>query len=100
MNSIWTLFLAILLMLTAGPVRADQVVEVDVNGLACEFCAYGLESKLTELDGVLEARVSLGLKRARITFEDDATIDEASIRQAVLDAGFTPVEVRHLDTDE
>jgi periplasmic mercuric ion binding protein len=94
-----TLALAFGLSMVSIPAFADQVVEVDVNGMACEFCAYGLQGTLSELDGATEAEVSLGLQLARIVFEDDTPIDEEQIRQAVLDAGFTPTEVRVVETD-
>jgi copper chaperone CopZ len=100
MKSMRTFLLVAISMLAVGPAHADQVVEIDVQGLSCEFCAYGLENQLVEMDGVLQAQVSLGLKRARITFDDGATIDEDALRQAVLDSGFTPAEIRHVDIDQ
>ncbi|MDX1629678.1 MAG: heavy-metal-associated domain-containing protein, partial [Fulvivirga sp.] len=34
-------------------------VKVEVDGLSCPFCAYGLEKKLKNLDGVTNIKVDI-----------------------------------------
>lgn len=85
-------------LLAAAPWAAAQAkrdlgmlqVSVQVDGLSCPFCAYGLEKKLRKVRNVagLEIRVSEG--RAVITPVAGTGIDLADLEQAVRDGGFTP----------
>jgi copper chaperone CopZ len=103
-------FLGVLLFGTAAaisPVYAEQPaaaasaagidhVEVRVNGMACPFCAYGIEKKLRALPGARNVKVDL--EGGRATFEAPAgAVTEQQIRQAIKEAGFTPgaINVTH-----
>lgn len=69
---------------------ADQdAYHVHVNGLACPFCAYGLERSLGKVDDVESVTVNLKTGLIQISVSDGATLDEATVREAVKDAGFT-----------
>lgn len=87
MASTFVLWLA----LWAAPTAlADGVgYRLEVAGLACPFCAYGIEKKLNALEGV--ARVDTHIKEGVVvvTMTEGATLDKATVRQAVEDAGFT-----------
>jgi len=52
-----------------------------------------LHASLKKLAGVRQAEVSLKNSRARIELEPGQTPDLAAIRQAIIDAGFTPGDV-------
>lgn len=84
-----------LLLLTVSPgwARAQQVVEIEVTGMTCPFCVYGTEKNLNKLQGVESADVSLKNKRARIVMKQGESADLEVIRKAIVDAGFTPGEV-------
>ncbi|MFQ5605746.1 MAG: heavy-metal-associated domain-containing protein [bacterium] len=71
----------------------SKKVTVRVDGLACPFCAYGLEKKLKKIDGVdkLEIKINDGL--VTLHFKPYAKIDKALISKKVKEAGFTPKEV-------
>lgn len=62
---------------------------LEVAGLACPFCAYGIEKKLNALEGVERVETQIEEGVVIVTMRDDATLDEATARQAVEDAGFT-----------
>lgn len=49
--------LGLLLMQTAF--AAGTHYEMRVDGLACPFCAYGIEKKLKAIDGVSDIKVDL-----------------------------------------
>ncbi len=82
------------LFLLAGPVMAEpqEVLEIDVAGMTCPFCAYGVEKNLGKLPGVEKAQVSLKAKKARVVMKAGETPDETTIREIIRDAGFTPRE--------
>jgi len=85
--------LLLLLPLAAFAELESTVVEIDVNGMTCAFCVDGLHASLKKLAGVQQAEVSLKNSRARIELEPGQTPDLAAIRQAIIDAGFTPGDV-------
>jgi len=82
------------LFLLSGPVLAEpqEVLEIDVAGMTCAFCAYGVEKNLGKLPGVEKAQVSLEAKKARVVMKAGETPDETTIREIIRDAGFTPRE--------
>ncbi len=82
------------LFLLSGPVLAtpQEVLEIDVAGMTCAFCAYGVEKNLGKLPGVEKVQVSLEAKKARVVMKAGETPDETIIREIIRDAGFTPRE--------
>lgn len=77
----------------AQPKAAEQqVLEVEVKGTTCPFCAYGIEKNLSKLPDVEKAEVSLEAKKARVVMQAGHAPDEARVRQVILDSGFTPGE--------
>ena len=98
---ITSLFLALLLGMAVAPqARAQNKIEnpdvtIGVNGLACPFCAYGLEKKLKKLDGVEALNVDMEEGQVKMTLKEGATVTEEQINEAVKDAGFTVTEIRY-----
>ena len=79
-----------LTLLTATTSLADShVYLLFVDGLACPFCAYGVEKKVGGLDGVEKVEIEIEDGLVAVTLADGATLDEATARQAVDEAGFT-----------
>ena len=67
----------------------EEVYALYVDGLACPFCAYGIEKELTGLDGVQKVEVDINKGVVVVTAAEGAKIPEASLWQAVDNAGFT-----------
>ena len=61
-----------------------------MSGLACPFCAYGLEKNLNKLPEVDSAEVDLAANSARVVIKANHTADLEQIKQAIVKAGFTP----------
>jgi copper chaperone CopZ len=78
-----------LLWIASTAVAAWPSYRLQVDGLACPFCAYGIEKKLRALDAVDKVQVDLENGQVVVTMKDDATLAEHTARQAVKDAGFT-----------
>lgn len=73
----------------AAPALAESpAYVVGVDGLACPFCAYGIEKQLSRIDGVETIDVDIETGRVIVTMRDGATLDEATARGAVEAAGF------------
>ena len=86
-------FLAVFLVTAvawSGAVLAvSHVYRLYVDGLACPFCAYGIEKKLSSLKGVGKLAFDMEAGVVTVTMADGADLDEAVARQAVKQAGFT-----------
>lgn len=60
-----------------------------VDGLACPFCAYGLEKKLDDLDAIEAMEVQVEESRILVAFREGERATEDELHQAVEDAGFS-----------
>ena len=77
-------------LLTTAAQAAQQVYKLRVDGLACPFCAYGVEKKLNAIKGVQRTEVDIAAGSVSVTMTEGAMLDEAAARKAVKDAGFSP----------
>lgn len=82
------LALGLTLMITSAFATA-QSYKLRVDGLACPFCAYGVEKKLGAIEGVQRIEVDIASGTVTVTMKEGANLDEAVARKAVKDAGFT-----------
>ncbi|MCI0666684.1 MAG: heavy-metal-associated domain-containing protein [Methylococcaceae bacterium] len=90
MNSFRSLFIVLILLLTTTTAFSEEAIYVlQVDGLACPFCTYGIEKNLSEIQNVKNIDVDLKNARILVTMHNDAQLSEQQVRQAVLDAGFT-----------
>lgn len=77
----------------ASPNISVQQIIVRVDGASCPFCAFGLEKKLGQIEGVAGVTMDLKGGTATVTFKKGSTVSEQALRQAVEEAGFTPREI-------
>lgn len=77
------------LLIASAALAAGPSYRIEVDGLACPFCAYGIEKKLSAIAGVkrLETRIEDG--SVLVTMQDGVSLDEATVREAVSTAGFS-----------
>ncbi len=68
-------------------------VRIKVNGLACSFCAYGLEKKLKKVDGVGKVTISLNDGLATLNSKADQSIEFANLKALVKAAGFSATKI-------
>ena len=73
---------------------AISSLTVTVEGMACPFCAFGVEKRINKVKGVNSVNVDMRTGQALVTAEPDASIHYRDIPQAIRDAGFTPGEMR------
>lgn len=77
------------LMFSVAALAADNQYVLGVDGLACPFCAFGIEKRLNKVDGVTGVEVDVVDSVVRVTLQEDKTLTEAQARQTVKEAGFT-----------
>jgi copper ion binding protein len=71
-----------------------QKVTVQVDGLACPFCAYGLEKKLKKIEGVERLEIKMNDGEVILFFKQTARIDKKSIVKKIKETGFSPGEIQ------
>lgn len=88
-----------LYFLLATPAFAEQTVfKANILGMTCEFCAYGLQKKISQLPNVIDSKVSMAHKQALIIAPSTLNTNEFKelITVAVNSAGYQvqSIEVR------
>ena len=61
---------------------------IGVDGLACPFCAYGIEKGLGRIEGVEDVTTDIASGTVTVTMAEGATLKEDAARKAVEAAGF------------
>lgn len=93
-------------ILCAGAAFAgDTHYLVQVDGMNCPFCVYGIEKQLEKLDSVKKVETELALGQISVEVADGKTLSEETVREIIRDAGFTFAgmtqhEERHSDSGE
>lgn len=83
------LLLALLWPLAATADDGGDAYMLQVDGLACPFCAYGIEKALHSVQGVEKIETDIKAGVVIVTMQEGADLDESTAQQAVSDAGFT-----------
>ena len=78
-----------LLLLPLIAFAAPMQYQVQIDGLACPFCAYGIEKGFNNTKGVESIDIDINAGTVTVTMTDGATLTEAQAKQIVKDAGFT-----------
>ncbi len=60
-----------------------------VDGLACPFCAYGIEKQLSKIEELEDIRIDIETGTVTLTMAKGAALEEATARKAVDAAGFS-----------
>lgn len=83
------LLIGFLLPVPAAAAEDPTVYTLQADGLACPFCAYGIEKQLNRIDGVESVETDVKSGTVIVTMKPGATLDEADAKRAVEAAGFT-----------
>ena len=84
-----TAFALSLFLLPLIAFAAPTQYQLRVDGLACPFCAYGIEKELNRTDGVESIQIDINAGTVTVTMAEGATMTEAQAGRIVEDAGFT-----------
>ena len=89
--------LVLLLLLSFSSLVSAKTIEMDVNGLVCAFCAHGIQKTLKGFPAAEAVYVSLENRIVAVKLKDGSDIDDATLRKAITDAGYTVVAIRRTD---
>lgn len=74
---------------TSGMALADAVYTMRVDGLACPYCAYGIEKKLKKITGIKTVKVDLDKGLVTAIADDKVVLTDKQMTQLFKDSGFT-----------
>lgn len=72
---------------------------VQVDGLGCPFCAYGLEKKFKELKGIKNVKIEMETGIMNFEYPTDKKLSIEQVENQVEKAGYTPVSVSIIRVD-
>jgi copper chaperone CopZ len=85
------------LLLAVAPFASASTVEMQVNGLVCAFCAQGIEKTLRRFPETADVYVSLERRLVAVALKDGTDLTDAVLQKALVDSGYTVVEIRRTD---
>jgi len=71
----------------------DQI-EVQVDGLGCPFCAYGLEKKFKEFKGIKDVKIEMETGIFNFTYPSEKEMTLEKVESQVDKAGYTAVTTK------
>jgi len=86
-HGLWRLLL--LLAWSAGVVAGSTQYTLRVDGMACPFCAYGIEKKLKAITGIQHIDVDLDHGLVVVIGDDHVKLSNQQMTTLFRDAGFT-----------
>ncbi len=83
------LMMTLALLLSTGAFAGETLYKIRVDGLACPYCAYGIEKKLSQIDGV--KLVDIDMEKGVVTAQcaEGVTLTDVQVKKLVNDSGFT-----------
>ena len=100
-----TIAIALLYALLSTPLLA-QNYEVNVNGIVCEFCAYGVGKKIRKLPFIDPSQYDEGVKvdienqRVFVAVREDALLDKPALFKAIESGGYDPIDIQETPNQE
>lgn len=85
------------LLICVSSFASAKTIEMDVNGLVCAFCAQGIEKTLKGFPATEAVFVSLEHRIVAVQLKNGTDIDDATLRKAIADSGYTIVAIRRTD---
>ncbi len=71
--------------------KAYDQFEVQVDGLGCPFCAYGLEKKFKELKGIKEVKIDIETGDFTFIYPSEKALTLEDVKKQVEKAGYSPI---------
>ena len=83
---------SLILLINVSPTLAREI-NVDVNGLVCEFCAATIEKNFTKKEEIKEVKVDLDQKKVFLIFKDNKDLSNEEIADIIKNNGYNVVKI-------
>ncbi len=95
---IFPLFFIFTTSISAQEIEQERVfIKIEIKGLACPFCAFGMEKELKTISGVDSVHIELKKGLAFITTQIKQQPTREGLEKIIIDAGFTPGKIEYSD---
>ena len=84
-----TVLMIALIFWSASALADGTQYRMRVDGLACPYCAYGIEKNLKKIDGLDKNDVDLNNGLVTVNVAEGVTLTESQMAKLFTDAGFT-----------
>ncbi len=68
---------------------AGSNYSIRVDGLACPFCAYGIEKKFKKMDGISNIKIDLDKGLVSVDAKESVELKDDQMKKLFNDSGFT-----------
>ena len=89
-----TFVISMMTVFSANAQKAMDKFMVQVDGLGCPFCAYGLEKKFKEFKGIKNVKIDIETGNFSFNYPAEKSLSMADVEKQVEKAGYTPVTSR------
>lgn len=72
--------------------NCPQAVNVQVNGLVCDFCARALEKVFSKKEEVQSIKVDLDKGLVKVKFNQDQSLNQTVLTELITDSGYNVVD--------
>jgi copper chaperone CopZ len=95
-------FLFALLLFNQTAVKAQSksnhvFIKMEVNGMACPYCAYGMEKELKKVSGIDDVKIQLKEGIVFLSILKKEKPSKENLSSIITNAGFTPGEIEYSD---
>ncbi len=88
---ILTLVVGIMTLFSANAQKEMDQFMVQVDGLGCPFCAYGLEKKFKEFKGIKKVKIDIETGDFSFSYPAEKALTMEAVEKQVEKAGYTPI---------
>ena len=94
-----TLVIGMMTVFGANAQKAMDKIMVQVDGLGCPFCAYGLEKKFKEFKGIKNVKIDIETGDFSFAYPAEKQLTLEAVEKQVEKAGYTPITTKIERTD-
>ncbi|WP_010180020.1 heavy-metal-associated domain-containing protein [Aquimarina agarilytica] len=85
-----SLLISLLVVITATAQKSMDEFQIQVDGLGCPFCAYGLEKKFKEFKGIKKVQIEIQTGDFKFEYPTEKQLTMDAVVNQVKKAGYTP----------
>lgn len=76
-----------------------QEITIPIQGMTCASCVAHVDKAIRKLDGISTCTVNLTTEKATVIY-NEAVTNQEDIREAIADAGYTPMQIEDESREE
>ncbi len=93
-NIILTFLIGVITIFTVNAQDGTDKFTVQIDGLGCPFCAYGLEKKFKEFKGIKKVKIDIETGLFTFIYPTAKKLSIERVKKQVQAAGYTPVTTK------